>query len=81
MKLVDLDFILKIQKQVALTREAELHASLSIAGHPNIIKYEGSFQRGQNLCFIFEVAQNGNLKEYLMKHKKPDLKFVRKTIL
>jgi serine/threonine protein kinase len=59
LKVLGKDKILRYDKIDNVFRERDIASDLS--GHPNIIKFEATFQDEQNLYFVLEYAQCGSL--------------------
>mmetsp|Transcript_34709 Transcript_34709/g.25849 ORF Transcript_34709/g.25849 Transcript_34709/m.25849 type:complete len:128 (+) Transcript_34709:247-630(+) len=62
MKILEKKHILKHDKVQSVHRERKILQQLK---HPNVIRMEATFQDDENLYFVLEFAENGNLMKLL----------------
>jgi len=73
-KTVSKDQITKLGKTRHVFREKELLAELD---HPFIIKLMGTTMDDQNLYFVFENCENGDLNDLITKRKTLSMEVTR----
>jgi serine/threonine protein kinase len=66
-KVIDKTFIEREEKVEQVHIEKQL---LSLFEHPNIIKLYSTFQNKKKLYFVLELAERGDLKEFITTQRK-----------
>lgn len=77
MKCINLKTIPQSERVKAL-KEIQI---VKMTQHPNIIRYIESFIDKGYLCIVMELCSQGDLKEFIDKHKKKGARFSEKLIM
>ncbi|SIO73780.1 Protein kinase domain [Babesia microti strain RI] len=81
LKIFDRKQVEKLKVQECLVQERRNMAKLMDPGHPNIIKFEGSFKDDKNLYILYEMADTGELWNFMKLTGIPYEKLAANLIL
>nr|XP_039273123.1 serine/threonine-protein kinase PLK1-like [Styela clava] len=67
LKIIDKSRIARPPQREKVDAEIELHAAASEVGHPNVAKFETTFENARIICLVMELCEKRSLAQYLRR--------------